>query len=1079
MGNGTEVKPTVLQELFMLGRKAAVEKANLIFDGKIKEACFRTRYPRELKPFITACLALRGELTEGAGSRTLFLRDKASWQQVSETEKSPHILIADAELDFELNRSELLKQARTNGHSSVYAATSPRPDVPEIVNLPQAQKFEVEELLKKHRFTAGQAATLAQQSNGEAYLLSQLLAGTSERREWAKGQVGYQLRHLALLGGWNDNYVPDTEAVTAIAGEPYDSWIGKVYPFSRESEPPIMLEGGAFRPVSRYETWQQLGSYLTDSDLTRFKDATLQILGKTDTRLNLPKERRLYAPMADDGNAIPSPLLRSGLAETLTLLAGQKNSLKTRVGLAEYVAESVVVELLRPLNWQSWATLSNLMPALAEAAPDEFLGAVDRALNAETSPIEALFGQSEDPLFGRTYHTGLLWALEVLAWHPDYLSRVTLLLARMTPFRLPHNMVNNALNSLRSIFLTWFPQTLASVEQRHAAVKKLLEEHPDTGWRLLMAILPESHQTSTSNPKPAWRDWFGKEWTGQVTRHEMARQVMNYAQLAVTCAVGNTDKVTELLKRWDHLPREAVDQILSFLTSSSFTDRADEERFPIWEQLVNEVQKHHTHSTADWAMPEEELRRLADAAKVIEPKSSVVRNQRLFDDYAHHFFETSNYEAEERKLRETRELAVREMVAEVGLSGVINVAGRVKMPGDLGEALGRIGSAETDRELLPNKLLEENRAIARFIHGYAWARYFSAGAQWLDSFDTAQWSVPQQAKFFALLPFQSAVWRRAESILKAKTMEYWRQIYPNVFQARADLKEAVEKAIEYRRGDIAVSGINAMRFNKEEVPASLALAAVQALLADYKKGDHIEQHELLEAIKLLQKATDVDIEAVSTIEFQTLNLLEPFSGGSPVILERRLATDPTFFHNLVTRAFRSEKTIEQKQAETSSARDEMAGHIFKLLYHWHTPPGKVSNEALDEGSLTSWMNEVERLCKESGHWKIAQQLVGSSFVSSPLGTEGLLKYRAAAKILDRSDTDDMRRGFTTALFNLRGVHSYTAGKEELELAESYHKSADRFDVEGFTRIATSLRSLSESYRRESEREAKNNPYTDK
>src|SRR5262245_31901093 len=147
MENGTEIKSTVLEDVFLLGRERAIERANCVFDNQIQELCVRTRYPRELKPFLTACLARRGELNSGAGARTFFLKDKATWHQISESEKSPKILVADAELDFEFNSSELLRQSRVHGHSVIYAAPAPRPDLPEIVDLPQAQKYEVEELL--------------------------------------------------------------------------------------------------------------------------------------------------------------------------------------------------------------------------------------------------------------------------------------------------------------------------------------------------------------------------------------------------------------------------------------------------------------------------------------------------------------------------------------------------------------------------------------------------------------------------------------------------------------------------------------------------------------------------------------------------------------------------------------------------------------------------------------------------------------------------------------------------------------------------------------------------------------------
>ena len=64
-------------------------------------------------------------------------------------------------------------------------------------------------------------------------------------------------------------------------------------------------------------------------------------------------------------------------------------------------------------------------------------------------------------------------------------------------------------------------------------------------------------------------------------------------------------------------------------------------------------------------------------------------------------------------------------------------------------------------------------------------------------------------------------------------------------------------------------------------------------------------------------------------------------------------------------------------------------------------------------------------------------MIGAAFVYVPLGVEGLLKYLAAAKILDRAESDEMRRGFSTGLFNLRGVHGYTTGKEELQIANTY------------------------------------------
>lgn len=58
----------------------------------------------------------------------------------------------------------------------------------------------------------------------------------------------------------------------------------------------------------------------------------------------------------------------------------------------------------------------------------------------------------------------------------------------------------------------------------------------------------------------------------------------------------------------------------------------------------------------------------------------------------------------------------------------------------------------------------------------------------------------------------------------------------------------------------------------------------------------------------------------------------------------------------------------------------------------------------------------------------------------------------------------MREGFNTGLFNSRGVHGFSNGKEERELANKYRSQAET--VESFFSLATVLRELATSYEHE-------------
>lgn len=118
----------LLQDIFLLNRDAVVAKVNSVFDGTTKELCLRTRYPKQVAGFISACLARRGELESGAGTRCFFVRDRATWQTLCSADRDANqILVADPELDFDSARSELLPpRAHGSTQSSIVWRTPDR-----------------------------------------------------------------------------------------------------------------------------------------------------------------------------------------------------------------------------------------------------------------------------------------------------------------------------------------------------------------------------------------------------------------------------------------------------------------------------------------------------------------------------------------------------------------------------------------------------------------------------------------------------------------------------------------------------------------------------------------------------------------------------------------------------------------------------------------------------------------------------------------------------------------------------------------------------------------------------------------
>lgn len=173
------------------------------------------------------------------------------------------------------------------------------------------------------------------------------------------------------------------------------------------------------------------------------------VLRERDPQFDLPKEERHLASI--HGKELQySGLLRVGIAETLALLGSYPEALTCcSMGKPEATAKLVVRDLLTEADWERWASLNDLLPALAEAAPDEFLNAVENALkDLSESPFHHVFAQEGKGPFGRNYMTGLLWALEGLAWSPDYLPRASLILADLAAIDPGGNWGNRPKNSL-------------------------------------------------------------------------------------------------------------------------------------------------------------------------------------------------------------------------------------------------------------------------------------------------------------------------------------------------------------------------------------------------------------------------------------------------------------------------------------------------------------------------------------------------------------------------------------------------------------------------------------------------------
>lgn len=1074
--------PPIPPKLFTIGRAGACDALQALFEGKTQVLMLFAESPQDVADFVSAFLAeLAPDTAQSFINRCLYINDEQAWRSIVET-RSPHVLVANPRLGLESEEGAALQTiARRKGHAVVVPLCGAwSGNSPEILKLRSPSQSQIESVLRESGYTEIRAKELGRVGGDRISALRRHLRGYGTLPPYATWDNATLIAQAGLVGNWDGSNPADRCALETLLGKGYGEWIETLRSDTLRSDTPLIQHDEKWRIVARGEAWSSLGSRITDDDLNRFQNMAVSVLGERDPKFDLPKEER-YAASIHGKVLSHSNLIRRGIAETLALIGSRPKELSScSEGKAEITSVLVVRSLLNEASWDRWASLDSIMPLLAEAAPDEFLDAVETVLvDLDKAPFHKIFEEEGGNVMGGSnYMCGLLWALETLAWSPEFLSRVSVVLADIASIDPGGKWSNRPSNSLADIFLPWHVQTTASFDKRKAAVEAVLREQPVVGWQLLLGLLPHNHGFTSGCHRPVWRTLIPRDWKDGVLRAEYWEQITAYTDLAVDLARSDSGKLCELIKRLSDLPKKAVESLLDHLMTNEVATLPEADRLPLWENLDELVRRHRKFSDAGWALPEDEVNKIAQTAQALAPKSPEFIYHHLFSGRDFDLFdEKGNYDEQRRRLDESRQVAITEIIGDGSIDLALKFAAKVAAPYEVGQALGAIATNEIEEAILLPLLDSEDETLVRVVAGFIWARFWELKTDWVDAVLDRGWPPEQKAKFLTLLPFEENIWERAAKHLKGDQESlYWKNARVNPYGPDRDLTIAIEKLLEYGREGAAVMCAARTAECESQFDEALATRALLAVLGSEHGIQELDNYQTVELIKHLQKSETADKNALFQIEWNFLPWLDRFSSGSPITLEKRLASDPAFFAEAVGIVFRSNNVSGDDYEEPDEQKKQLATNAYKLLTEWKRCPGTQDDGSFSAEAFNAWLNEARRMTEESGHAEVAQIQIGHVLTCAPQDPDGMWIHKAVAEALNFRDTAEMRSGFTTQLFNDRGVHGFTHGQGERKLAIQNREKAEALDSKGYTRFATAMREFAEQYERQAEREANRDPF---
>jgi hypothetical protein len=1074
-------EPHISPELVVSGRNQEVEEIYKWLNQPPSALALQAESKLEAVAFFSAALnELPAEQREQAFSACLIATDISAWRQLSSSVQSL-ILISN----FDGNDS--IVRGVQNGHRVLIPLSRADAKLSSTLEIPRLRRENAYQALVNMgipRERANNFATLARRSF-LAFRRKIALTPEVHTPEWSKPSEARTLLPILLVGGLNDAYEKDREALAKIARASYETVNDSLVRWSNEPDPPLRRVGNTWLVSSKEDSWSLLARYFARQDLENFENVALEILSKVDPQFELPPDDRWKAGILVE-SAPYSGLLREGVVETLAIMAARSDSITWADAInGQERVNRIVYELLRRANenWQLWASIAYLLPLLAEAAPKVFLDAVEVGLSEGSPVLLNIFSEGENSLTSSSPHTGLLWALENLAWNADYLGHSAMLLAKLARLEPGGKLLNRPIRSLREIFLCWHPQTTAILDQRLEVLDGIRKREPEVAWQLLNALLPEFHGVGHPTHSPRWREW-GANSEPRVTNAELWKAAKETSARLVDDVGTDRKKWSILLDRIPNIPVEQQNAILEKLSNLNIKEFGTEDRLEIWTTLREIISRHREFPTADWSMARELIDRLEEIYERFTPDDILVRNVWLFsrgpklinpapyikdNDSPHH------WELNINLIEDLRLEAVNKLLATGGVTTLLKAAAIAEEPGEMGGIFGKNELFETgEDQFLKNHLASAQNSTAVFVRGYIVGKFWTKGWEWakdkLSIENVKQWTPVQLADFLICLPFTRHTWDIVDILDKEIKELYWTKAvgYPEA----SDAERAARELLNHNRPQNTIEFLYFLsREDKLPVSASLVVEILTKLLSvagDIQLDWNSLAYKTTSLFSLLDNSNEIEENEIAALEWAYMPILKNYGRG-PRLLHRELSRNPEFFVHVVSYIYKAENEEKRDLAGYDATRAILA---HDLIDSWRDCPGRKEDGTFNVEVFREWVTKARENLSTSKRRKIGDILIGNILAFAPHGGDGAFPHEAVRDLIEEIASPELEHGIEVQIFNNRGVVTKAVaegGNQERTIAERYLNYAKKVGDQ-HPRTAAIMRNLADSYLSHARRE---------
>ena len=1063
-----------LQPAFVLaGRDVAREGLIKRLEGNPSIIGLRASTKGEAIAFILA--TMKASDSEESGrffSRTLIIDQEDRFRSIS-------LLMQHAlNLIVRFDNAGLFSSAVGHGHHVLVPLGADDVFSPDPITLPAVDRDALIEALEASGLSRSKASTLTKESGHDITILKKLLGFPSYGATWMKTQTIREIIPALLLGRWDESYSGDVELLEKLSGMSYDQYKALLGRWLHLPESPLKKIGETWRLTSPLDLWRSISVHLLERDFKLLEECFILAYNSLNPIIEPQRDLVDYINRTREY----SDSVREGLAQSLILISIPQ----IRVSLRDPQSwvDRIIGGLLLNASGAMWVSIDRELPLIAEASPQVFLESVSRSLSHRPPEIMDMFKEEPGFVVPEASHTGLLWALEGLAWMPAYFKTACFLLHKLATLDPGGRLSNRPLNSLTEIFKAWHHQTLAPFAERVKVLKEMFPRNVDVSWVLLKRLLPNFSSGTAWLTHRIHQRMFWEETDLNYTYQESFDMYSEVVDMLISLCDDDEARFSDLIEAApDCTPRDR-ERILKWAQENVGEIR--HEKNLAWNTLRRVLNKHKLYPDASWALRREELYPLERLYNQLQPDDVQARYMYLFnEDIYYEVLEPSSITLSYRELSHdsiaglmatARERAVAELVEELGVERVLELRLEVKYPWYLGEALAKVIKDEQDLQCVW-LCLEDDASHIAFAHGFISQKLRSEGFSWMQTLVKELlekgYSDKAVANVLVVARSEQELWQYIETLGEGVYREYWLRMYP-LFNdlTNEEIVEGINKLLQYRRFSSAVR--EAWLYGSD-LPSSILIE----VLRKWGTEESLEPSSLCGCeigciFKELNKRSDVEKETHLELETLYLPLLTRVGAqvGVPH-LEEELASNPESFIQLLKWLYKPKDEGRQRKEQEGLSKEQIqnaAKRSDQMLEAWKKIPGMQEDGTIDETELRDWIKAARALAEECDRLEVADIHIGQLLAKYPEDSPNW-PQRTIFQAIEDINTEELKEGYSVGMWNKRGATirgAFEGGGIEHERAGYFGELASELMCD-YPNVAEVFQRLQDNYGRQGNR----------